>query len=58
MVDGWRDDIAKWHAPFLGLLGDRRRARICSGYVECLIGHGDRKGGQPMVMRAPRIGYV
>lgn len=28
MVDGWQDDLAEWLAPFVGLLGDRRRARM------------------------------
>lgn len=28
MVDAWRDDLTEWLAPFVGLLGDRRRARM------------------------------
>ena len=57
MVEAWRDDLAAWLAPFVGLLGDRRRARMCPAYVEGLIGPGDRKSVQPMAMRSPGIGY-
>uniref|UniRef100_UPI0035B262B4 IS701 family transposase n=1 Tax=Novosphingobium sp. TaxID=1874826 RepID=UPI0035B262B4 len=57
MADGWRDDLTEWLAPFVGLLGDRRRARMCPAYVEGLIGPGDRKSVQPMAMRFPGIGY-
>lgn len=57
MVDDWRDDLAEWLAPFVGLLGDRRRARMCPAYVEGLIGPGDRKSVKPMAMRSPGIGY-
>jgi len=38
MADAWRDDLTEWLAPFVGLLGDRRRARMCPAYVEGLIG--------------------
>ena len=57
MADAWRDDLTEWLAPFVGLLGDRRRARMCPAYVEGLIGPGDRKSVQPMAMRSPGIGY-
>jgi SRSO17 transposase len=57
MADGWRDDLTEWLAPFVRLLGDRRRARMCPAYVEGLIGPGDRKSVQPMAMRSPGIGY-
>lgn len=57
MADAWRDDLTEWLGPFVALLGDRRRARMCPAYVEGLIGPGDRKSVQPMAMRAPGIGY-
>ena len=57
MADAWRDDLTEWLAPFVGLLGDRRRERMCPAYVEGLIGPGDRKSVQPMAMRSPGIGY-
>ena len=57
MVDAWRDDLTEWLAPFVRLLGDRRRERMCPAYVEGLIGPGDRKSVQPMAMRSPGIGY-
>lgn len=57
MVDAWREDLAEWLGPFVGLLGDRRRARMCSADVEGLIGPRDRKSVQPMAMRSPGIGY-
>lgn len=57
MVAVWRDELTEWLAPFVGMLGDRRRARMCPAYVEGLIGPGDRKSVQPMAMRSPGIGY-
>lgn len=30
MVDAWLEDLAEWLAPFVGLLDDRRRVRMCS----------------------------
>ena len=57
MVQAWRDELTEWLAPFVGMLGDRRRARMCPAYVEGLIGPGDRKSVQPMAMRSPGIGY-
>ena len=57
MLDAWRDDLTEWLAPFAGLLGDRRRARMCSAYVEGLIEPRDRKSVKPMAMRSPGIGY-
>lgn len=57
MEDTWRDDLAVWLAPFVGLLGDRRRARMCLAYVEGAIGLGDHKKVQPMAMRSSGIGY-
>lgn len=57
MVEAWRDGLTEWLVPFVGMLGDRRRARMCPAYVEGLIGSGDRKSVQPMAMRSPGIGY-
>ena len=54
MVEAWRDELTEWLAPFLGMLGDRRRARMCPAYVEGLIGPGDRKSVQPMAAREMR----
>ncbi|WP_336297009.1 cupin domain-containing protein [Sphingosinicella microcystinivorans] len=51
MADAWRDELTERLGPFVGLLGDRRRARMCPAYVEGLIGPGDRKSVQPMAMR-------
>lgn len=56
MADAWRDDLAERLGPFVALLGDRRRARMCPAYVEGLIGLRNRKSVKPMVMRAPGIG--
>ena len=55
MVEAWRDELTDWLAPFVRMLGDRRRARMCPAYVEGLIGPGDRKSVQPMAMRSPGI---
>lgn len=57
MAEACRDDLMEWLAPFVGLLCDRRRERLCPPYVEGLIGPGDRKSVQPMAMRLPGIGY-
>lgn len=56
-MDVWRDDMAQWLRPFVEMLADRRRARVCPAFVERLIGPGDRKRVQPMAMRSPGIGY-
>ena len=50
----WRNDLERWLKPFLDLLGDKRRRRMCPVYVSGLIGPGDRKSIQPM---AERLGF-
>src|SRR5262249_36994803 len=47
----WRNDLERWLKPFLDLLGDKRRRRMCPVYVSGLIGPGDRKSIQPMAER-------
>jgi hypothetical protein len=39
----WKSDLEGWLKPFLSLLGDKRRRRMCPVYVSGLIGPGDRK---------------
>src|SRR5215475_13005964 len=52
----WRNDLERWLKPFLDLLGDKRRRRMCPVYVSGLIGPGDRKSIQPMAERvAPSL---
>ena len=53
----WRNDLERWLKPFLDLLGDKRRRRMCPVYVSGLIGPGDRKSIQPMAERVAPGGY-
>src|SRR5262249_51953122 len=53
----WRNDLERWLKPFLDLLGDKRRRRMCPVYVSGLIGPGDRKSIQPMAERVAPSGY-
>ena len=53
----WRNDLERWLKPFLDLLGNKRRRRMCPVYVSGLIGPGDRKSIQPMADRAAPGGY-
>lgn len=57
MDDDWQVALEAWLAPFVAMLGDRRRARMCPAYIEGLIGPGDRKSVQPMAARSAGIGY-
>lgn len=47
----WKDELARWLAPFLERLGHKARRRMCPLYVSGLIGPGDRKSIQPMAER-------
>ena len=53
----WRNDLERWLKPFLDLLGDKRRRRMCPVYVSGLIGPGDRKSIQPMAERVAPGSY-
>ena len=57
MDEGWRRDLEKWLAPFLGALEHKTRSRMCPAYVAGLIGAGDRKSIQPMAARDGQISY-
>ena len=57
MDESWKPDLEWWHAPFLGALGHKARARMCPAYVAGLIGAGDRKSVQPMAARDGEVGY-
>jgi len=53
----WRNDLERWLKPFLDLLGNKRRRRMCPVYVTGLIGPGDRKSIQPMAERTAPGSY-
>jgi hypothetical protein len=38
----WRDELARWLAPFVERFGHKARRRMCPLYVAGLIGPGDR----------------
>lgn len=57
MMDAWRDDLSEWLWLLAALLNDQRRDRICSAYVEDLLGLRDRKSVQPLAIRSPGIDY-
>ena len=52
VAPSWREELETWLKPFVDVLGDRRRKRMCPVYVARLIGPGDRKSVQPMAARA------
>ena len=47
----WRDELGRWLAPFVELLGHKAGRRMCPLYVAGLIGPGDRKSVGPMAER-------
>ena len=47
----WRDELARWLAPFVERFGHKARRRMCPLYVAGLIGPGDRKSVGPMAER-------
>ncbi len=57
MGSDWREELERWLAPFLAVLGHKARARICPAYVAGLIGIGERKSVQPMALRDGSVGY-
>ena len=57
VAPSWREELETWLKPFVDVLGDRRRKRMCPVYVAGLIGPGDRKSVQPMAARAGEAGY-
>jgi len=57
MGSDWREDLERWLAPFLAVLGHKTRARMCPAYVAGLIGPGDRKSVQPMAARSAGVSY-
>lgn len=57
MSSSWQEELETWLKPFVDVLGDRRRKRMCPVYVAGLIGPGDRKSVQPMAARAGEVGY-
>lgn len=56
VTPSWREELETWLKPFVDVLGDRRRKRMCPVYVAGLIGPGDRKSVQPMAARAGEVG--
>src|SRR5512137_1782693 len=57
MDEGWKSDLERWLAPFIGALRHKTRARMCPAYVAGLIGAGDRKSVQLMAARDGDVGY-
>ena len=47
----WRDELARWLAPFVERFGHKARRRMCPLYVAGLIGLGDRKSVGAMAER-------
>ena len=57
MVEDWRNELERWLAPFVAVLGHKARGRMCPAYLAGLIGPGDRKSVQPMAARDTGVGY-
>jgi hypothetical protein len=53
----WREDLERWLKSFLTALSHPARRRMCLVHVAGLIGPGERKGIQPMVVWAGEAGY-
>jgi hypothetical protein len=43
----WREDLARWLAPFVAHLSHLARRKMCPLYVAGLIGPGDHKSVHP-----------
>jgi len=57
-MDGdWQKDLERWLEPFLKVLCNKTRRRMCPAYIAGLIGPGDRKSIQPMAARSSDISY-
>ncbi|MER8760426.1 IS701 family transposase [Mesorhizobium sp. M0976] len=57
MDTDWQTDLERWLAPYLKVLGNKTRRRMCPAYIAGLIGPGDRKSIQSMATRANAISY-
>lgn len=57
MGEGWRADLERWLEPYLQVLGNKTRRRMCPAYIAGLIGPGDRKSIQPMAARTESLNY-
>lgn len=57
MDEDWQADLERWLAPYLEVLGNKTRRRMCPAYIAGLIGPGDRKSIQPMAARSDVIAY-
>ena len=57
MDTDWQNDLEEWLAPYLDVLGNKTRRRMCPAYVAGLIGPGDRKSIQPMAARVDTVSY-
>jgi SRSO17 transposase len=54
---GWEREFARWLAPFLEVLGDKRRRRWAPLYVRGLLGPGERKSVEPLAARVAPADY-
>lgn len=57
MDENWQADLERWLEPYLQVLGNKMRRRMCPAYIAGLIGPGDRKSIQPMAARAEALNY-
>jgi hypothetical protein len=57
MDEDWQADLERWLAPYLEVLGNKTRRRMCPAYIAGLIGPGDRKSIQPMAARSDVIAH-
>jgi SRSO17 transposase len=53
----WQRDLEAWLEPFLKVLDNKTRRRMCPAYIAGLIGPGDRKSIQPMAARVDAVSY-
>jgi SRSO17 transposase len=53
----WQADLDRRRAPFVAVVRNKTRARMCPACVAGLIGPEDRKSVQPIASRAVEVGY-
>lgn len=57
MEADWRSELETWLLPFVAVLRNKTRRRMCPAYIAGLIGPGDRKSVQPMAARSDEVSY-
>lgn len=57
MDEDLQADLKRWLEPYLRVLGNKTRRRICPAYIAGLTNPSDRKSIQPMAARTEALNY-